>query len=155
LISVLVCAVFWATYSPSAATGMRPDRLLDYILGMSGGSLFLTLGWRYDRVRDALMMLVLIGTGLMLCWKLMTNRLDDEPLIPIGALFFTISCVSLAVIVGRSAYRGWDPVLKSHFGIVSAPLVPVAVLVLSQKKYTMPVSVLVLLLSLLSYEYSL
>jgi hypothetical protein len=134
--TMLVCGVFWATYTPSGVVGLRPSCLIDFAVGISGGSLFLT-GWQYDHLKDIMMMLALAGAAFLI-WREVSSRHPEEALIPIGAIFFSISCVVLSVIMGRTAYTAWYPYLKNHYGIVSAPLVPIAVLVFSQRRFAQP-----------------
>ena len=153
IVAGLVCLISWHYFVPSGATGFRADRILGLTIGMGGGSLFLSQ-WPHEYIKDIFVTGAIVVTALVL-----TNRLfRATPMsvfeVPVTAIFFAISCVTLSVIIGRSANAAWFPELKNHYGIVTAPLVPIVVLIFNQMKYLRTLTIIILLLTFLSYSSS-
>lgn len=150
---LIVCIGSWLLYEPSGASGIRLDRLMDFIVGVSGGSLYLD-HWGHQKLKDLLMLCAIIVTGLIMLHGLMRHDEHFAPQLPVAAILLATGAVALSV-VGRSANTEWSTGLALHYGIITAPVVPIICFVLAQTKAGRPFAIILLALSLASYQHSL
>jgi hypothetical protein len=152
-IAFVICNGAWLFYEPSEAVGIRFDRIIDFIVGVSGGSLYLD-HWGHEKLKDVLMLCAITTTGLVMLCGLLKHEQNPERKLPIVAIFLATSAVAFSVI-GRTAYKDWAPDLARHYAITTAPIIPIICFTLSETKAGRPIAILLLLLSLVSYQHSL
>lgn len=151
-IAFVICNGAWLFYRPSPASGIRFDRVLDFIVGVSGGSLHLDR-WGHEELKNVLMLCAIIATGLVMLYRLLKREEGFERRLPIVAIFLATGAVAFSVI-GRTAYMEWSRSFAIHYGITTALLIPIICFTLSETKAGKPVAVLLALLSVVSYQHN-
>ena len=125
----------WVMYRPSGATGFDLANFPAFFVGLGGGSVFF-LNWPYETVKDVIATAAILLTLLIVLFKLRPCNEHKAVMIPIAVMFVAVFAVYLSVSVGRSAYTAWYSWLKVHYGIVTAPLLPLAIVILSEYRGT-------------------
>lgn len=125
---VNVCS--WVIFRPSSSSGVDFERFPGFILGLAGSSIY-WWGLPGETLKNIACLLFILAAGIYSCWILLIKaKTFASRQIVLASTTLSVLAVLLSIAIGRSGFTGWYFGLQVHYGISTAMLIPLCILLL-------------------------
>lgn len=123
----------WVAFRPSSASGVDFERLPSFILGLAGSSIY-WWGLPGETLKNFACLLLILVAGIYSCWILLdkTQTFASRQIV-LASTTLAVLAIGLSIAIGRSGFTAWYFGLQVHYGISTAMLIPLCILLLGDR----------------------